>query len=126
MMTLRVDGQTLTYTSGAAAFHKFTWQGSGPHEAQLSVRFGNTDLGFASGEGLWAAFHLFQQANQSTSSGTVQMLEWITSSGKAGQAIKLPSGRPLTVRLDLDLGGAPPIFQRSYLSRMTCVAEIAR
>ena len=43
-----------------AAFKKFTWQGSGAHEAMLSVRFGNTDLGFARGEGLWAAFHLFQ------------------------------------------------------------------
>src|ERR1017187_7114871 len=55
-----------------------------------------------------------------------QMLEWITSSGKASEAIKLPSGRPLTVRIDLDLGAAPPLFQRGYLSRMTCVQEIAR
>ena len=70
MLTLRVDGQTLTYTAGGpAAFKKFTWQGSGTHEAMLSVRFGNTDLGFARGEGLWAAFHLFQKANQSTATG---------------------------------------------------------
>ena len=127
MITLKVDGQTLTYTAGApAAFKKFTWQGSGTHEALLSVRFGSTDLGFASGEGLWAAFHLFQKANQSTPTAAGQMLEWITSSGKASEAIKLPSGRPLTVRIDLDLGAAPPLFQRGYLSRMTCVQEIAR
>jgi type VI secretion system protein ImpL len=127
MITLRVDGQTLSHKAGAAAaFQKFTWRGSGPHEAQLSVRFGNTDLGFASGEGLWAAFHLFQKANQSTPTGAGQLLEWITSSGKVSEAIKLPSGRPLTVRLDLDLGTAPPIFQRGYLSRMTCVADIAK
>jgi type VI protein secretion system component VasK len=90
------------------------------------VRFGNTDLGFASGEGLWAAFHLFQKANQSTATGAGQLLEWITSSGKVSEAIKLPSGKPLTVRLDLDLGAAPPLFQRGYLSRMACVAEIAK
>jgi hypothetical protein len=54
------------------------------------------------------------------------LLEWITSSGKVSEAIKLPSGKPLTVRLDLDLGAAPPLFQRGYLSRMTCVQEIAR
>jgi type VI secretion system protein ImpL len=127
MVNLKVDGQTLSHTSGAAAaFKKFTWQGSGPHEAQLNVRFGNTDLQFASGEGLWAAFHLFQKANQSTATGTVQLLEWITSSGKVSEAIKLPSGKPLTVRLDLDLGAAPPLFQRGYLSRMTCVQEIAK
>jgi type VI secretion system protein ImpL len=127
MVTLRVDGQTLSHKAGAAAaFQKFTWQGSGAHEAQLNVRFGNTELQFASGEGLWAAFHLFQKANQSTPTGAGQLLEWITSSGKVSEAIKLPSGKPLTVRLDLDLGAAPPLFQRGYLSRMTCVAEIAR
>jgi hypothetical protein len=38
----------------------------------------------------------------------------------------LGRGKPLTVRLDLDLGAAPPLFQRGYLSRMTCVAEIAK
>ena len=127
MVTLKVDGQTLSHTAGApAAFQKFTWHGSGTHEAQLNVRFGNTDLQFASGEGLWAAFHLFQKANQSTATGAAQLLEWITSSGKVSEAIKLPSGKPLTVRFDLDLGTAPPLFQRGYLSRMTCVAEIAK
>ena len=29
------------------------------------------------------------------------------SSGKVSEAIKLPSGKPLTVRFDLDLGTAP-------------------
>jgi type VI secretion system protein ImpL len=125
MFTLRMDGQTLTHNAGTpAAFKKFTWQGSGTHEAVLSVRFGNTDLGFAHGEGLWAAFHLFQQATQSTPSSGVQVLDWITTTG--GRPITLPSGRPLTVRIDLDLGSAPPLFLRGYLSRMTCIQEIAR
>jgi type VI protein secretion system component VasK len=127
MLNLRVDGQALAYTAGGpAAFKKFTWQGSGAHEAMLSVRFGNTDLGFARGEGLWAAFHLFQKANQSTSTGAGQLLEWITSSGKGSDAIMLPSGKPLTVRLSLDMGGAPPLFQRGHLAHMTCIAEIAK
>jgi type VI secretion system protein ImpL len=127
MLNLRIDGQALAYTAGGpAAFKKFTWQGSGAHEAMLSVRFGNTDLGFARGEGLWAAFHLFQKANQSTATGTTQLLEWITSSGKGSDAIMLPSGKPLTVRLSLDMGGAPALFQRGYLNHMTCVADIAK
>ena len=125
MFTLRMDGQMLTHNAGTPApFKKFTWQGSGTHEAVLSVRFGNTDLGFAHGEGLWAAFHLFQQATQSTPSSGVQVLDWITTTG--GRPITLPSGRPLTVRIDLDLGSAPPLFLRGYLSRMTCIQEIAR
>jgi len=128
MLTLKLDGQTLTHTAGAAAaFKKFTWQGSGAHEALLSVRFGTQDLGLASGAGLWAAFHLFQLADtQSTGAGGAQVLDWVAKSGKAGQPMLLGSGKPLTVRLDLDLGAAPPLFQRGYLSRMTCVAEIAR
>jgi type VI protein secretion system component VasK len=126
-MNLKVDGQTLVYTAGQpAAFKKFTWQGSGTHEALLSVKFGNQDLGFARGDGLWAAFHLFQQANQSTPTNAGQLLEWIGSSGKGAQSIMLASGRPLTLRLSLDLGAAPPLFQKGYLSRMTCVAEIAK
>lgn len=126
-MNLKVDGQTLVYTAGQpAAFKKFSWQGSGTHEALLSVKFGNQDLGFARGDGLWAAFHLFQQANQSTPTNAGQLLEWIGSSGKGAQSIMLASGRPLTLRLSLDLGAAPPLFQKGYLSRMTCVADIAK
>jgi hypothetical protein len=75
---------------------------------------------------LWAAFHLFQLANQATTTGAGQSLDWIASTGKAGQAIMLPSGKPLTVRLDLDLGAAPPLFQRGYLARLTCVQDIAK
>src|SRR5260370_8852700 len=115
MLTLRVDGQTLAYTAGGpATFKKFTWQGSSTHEAMLSVRFGNTDLGFARAEGLWAAFHLFQKANQSTSTGAGQLLEWITSSGKGSDAIMLPSGKPLPVRPSLAMAAAPPLFHRGY------------
>jgi type VI secretion system protein ImpL len=129
MLTLRLDGQPpLVYKAGTpAAFRKFTWQGSGTHEALLSVRFGTQDLGLANGEGLWAAFHLFQLADtQSTASGGVQVLDWVAKTGRAGQPILLGSGKPLTVRVALDLGTAPPLFQRGYLSRMTCVADVAR
>ena len=110
MLTVKLDGQTLAYTAGTpTAFKKFTWQGSGAHEALLTVRFGTLDLTFARGDGLWAAFHLFQLANtQSTPTNAGQLLEWITSSGKGSQPITLPNGKPLTVRLDLDLGQRRP------------------
>jgi type VI secretion system protein ImpL len=128
MLNLRIDGQTLSYTAGApAAFKKFSWRGSGAHEALLSVRFGTQDLGLANGEGLWAAFHLFQLADtQSAGTGGVQVLDWVAKSGKAGQPMLLGSGKPLTVRLDLDLAAAPPLFQRGYLARMTCIADVAK
>jgi type VI secretion system protein ImpL len=128
MLTVRIDGQTLPYTAGnPAAFKKFTWQGSGTHDALLSVRFGTQDLGLANTEGLWAAFHLFQLADtQSAGAGGTQVLDWIAKSGKAGQPMLLGTGKPLTVRLDLDMGSVPPLFQRGYLSRMACVSEVAK
>jgi type VI secretion system protein ImpL len=129
VMSVRLDGQKLDYTSGGpVAFQKFTWQGSGTHEALMNVRIGTgeDDIEFARDEGLWAAFHLFQKANQSarTLPGTAVLLEWIFNSGK-GSDLKL-RGVVITPRLQLDLGAAPPIFQRGYLSRMTCIQDVAK
>ena len=50
-------------------------------------------------------------------------LEWVIRVGKG--PMLLPNGKPLTVRFTLDMGGAPPVFQRGYFSRMACVAEVA-
>jgi len=36
------------------------------------------------------------------------------------------NGKPVTVQFDLDMGGAPPVFQKGWFSRMSCVAEVAR
>ncbi len=89
------------------------------------MRVDTTDLGFAREDGLWAAFRLFQQATSSTQQSAGQLLVWPVTSGKGGQPVTV-GGQPLTVRFDLDLGQMPPIFQRGYLSRMTCIQEIAR
>jgi hypothetical protein len=38
----------------------------------------------------------------------------------------LPSGKPLTVRFEFDMGGGPQVFQKGYFSRMTCVSNVAK
>jgi hypothetical protein len=38
----------------------------------------------------------------------------------------LPSGNPLKVKFQLDMGGGPPVFQKGYLSKMVCIADVAR
>jgi hypothetical protein len=48
-------------------------------------------------------------------------LEWMIRSSNDPRL----NGKPLTVRFTLDMAGAPPIFQRGYLSRTSCVAEAA-
>jgi hypothetical protein len=35
------------------------------------------------------------------------------------------NGKPLTVRLELDMAG-PALFQKGFFSRLACVAEVAK
>lgn len=122
---LQLDGQTLTYSGGAAAAKQFVWQAQGTHEAKATVRFGGgPDLAWSSNEGLWAVFQFFHKAEQWRQSGSVASLEWVIRIGR--DAVTLPGGKPLTVRFDLDMGGAPPIFQKGYLGRLACVSDVAR
>jgi len=120
-LTLSLDGQTMTGT----APKQFTWPGAATREAKASVKFGGTDLGWSRNEGLWAVFQFFEEAERwQPTSGGAWDLEWVVRAGK--NAMTLPSGKPLTVRFELNMGSAPPVFQKGYLSKLGCVAEIAR
>ena len=122
---LQLDGQTFTYSGGDAAAKQFKWQGTGPHEAKATVKFGGgPDLAWSDNDGLWAIFHFFDKAERWQPSGNGYTLEWVIRIGK--DAVKLPSGAPLTVRFQLDMNGAPPVFQKGYLGRMACVATVAK
>jgi type VI secretion system protein ImpL len=123
-LTLRLDGQTLTTSAANAAPKQFTWPGAGTREAKASVKFGGTDLGWSSNEGLWAVFQFFEEAERWTPAGGSWQLEWVVRAGK--NAMTLPSGKPLTVRFELNMGSAPPVFQKGYMSRLGCVADVAR
>jgi type VI protein secretion system component VasK len=89
------------------------------------VRIGNgPDLTWAAYQGTWAAFRFFDRAEQWQRNGTKYDLAWTIRIGNS--AATLPSGKPLTVRFDLDMGGAPAILQRGYFSGITCTADVAR
>jgi type VI secretion system protein ImpL len=123
-VSLRMDGQSLSYSGGAATAKPFTWQGGGAHEAKATVKFGNgPDLAWSNNEGLWAVFQFFAKAERWQPAGSGYGLEWVIRIGK--DAVTLPGGKPLTVRFDLDMAGAPPVFQKGYFSRMACVADVA-
>lgn len=119
-LTLRIDGQTLTSSASGGASKPFAWPGAGPHEARASVKFGSTDLEWFSSEGLWAVFQFTGQAERSQGN----IFEWVIRAGR--NPMKLPNGNPLTVRIEVDTGAAPPVFQRGYLSSLACVSEVAR
>jgi type VI secretion system protein ImpL len=123
-LTLQLDGQTMTTSAANAAAKQFVWPGTGAREAKASVKFGGTNLGWSSNEGLWAVFQFFEEAERWTPAGGAWDLEWVVRAGK--NAMTLPSGKPLTVRFELNMGSAPPVFQKGYLSHLGCVADIAR
>ncbi len=56
--------------------------------------------------------------------GGAETLDWVIRIGK--DPVKLPGGKPLTVRLTLDMEGGPPLFQPGYFGRIGCPAETAR
>jgi type VI secretion system protein ImpL len=124
-VTLTLDGQVLTSTAAAAVTKDFTWPGAS-HQAKLAGNLGGSDFGFISYDGLWAVFRFFGDADQFQASGNTYTLQWVPRQGQSGQAIKLDSGKSLTLPFKLDLKGAPPIFQKSYLSGFQCVSDVAR
>lgn len=123
---LTIDGQTLTYSSGVPSPKTFTWQAGGPHEVKATIRLGGggTDLTWATYQGTWAVFHFFNRAELWQPNGTKYVLERTIRIGST--PAMLPNGKPLIVRFDLDMGGAPPILKPGFFSGITCTAEVAR
>ena len=57
-------------------------------------------------------------------SGSGYNLEWVVRVG--GKPATLPSGAPLTVRFQLDMGGAPAFFKKGSLAGLRCVSQVAK
>lgn len=124
-LSLRLDGQAATFGASDTTPKRFTWAGGGAHEAKAAVRFaGSTDVTWFDKDGVWAPFHFFTEAEQFQPSGNGYMVSWIIRAGK--EAMKLPNGKPLTVRFELNMEGAPPIFVKGYWRGLKCVGEVAK
>lgn len=121
---LLLDGQSFSYSGGDAPAKQFLWQGAGTHEAKATVKLGGSpDLAWSTNEGLWAIFTFFGKAETWRPAGNGNTLEWVIRIGKNPVML---NGKPLTVRFELDTAGGPPVFQKGYLSHISCVPEIAR
>jgi type VI protein secretion system component VasK len=124
-LTLTLDGQVLKSSGAGGESKDFVWPGPA-HNASMSGSMGGPDLGFVTtDDSLWAVFRFFADADrfQSTSGG--YSLQWVPRQGQAQQPIRI-GGKALTLPFLLDLKGAPPIFQKGYLSGFQCVSEVAR
>jgi len=124
-MTLTLDGQELTSNPAGGQSKDFVWPGAS-HNAGLSAKIGGSDATLVGPDnGLWAVFRFFADADRFQAGGGGYSLEWVPRQGQAQEPMRI-GGKPLTMAYFLDLKGAPPIFQKGYLSGFQCVSEVAR
>lgn len=125
-ISVTLDGQTFSNTGGRQASQQFTWPGN-PPGATMQVKFGAEAFNWPRWEGLWSAFEFFGDSEERAQSGAnMYTLEWILRTGQAQRPVTTGAGQPVSVRLDLDMMGAPPIFRKGYFSGWTCVSDVAR
>ena len=62
-------------------------------------------------------FRFFADADNAPASG-VGVYEWDQKFGLAARTIQV-------VKLDLNMGTAPPVFAKGYFAGLSCVAEVA-
>jgi len=117
-VTLSIEGASFEFPGNAPTPRKFKWPGA-VHEVKLSAKM--KDGGeFASPpyQGPWAVLAFFYDTENWRATGAITSMEWKLRGGREGRVIN-------SIQFELDMNGAPPIFQRGYLSG-ACVAEVAR
>ena len=118
---MNVDGQPFPYTGGNADFKQLTWPGN-QQGVTLTVKSPGGSSFRLQKEGPWGVFHFLADARWQ-SAGPPYSIEVVLSS----QGVTDPvSGKPYTVRFDLDTGGGPPLFRKDYLSSLHCVSTVAK
>ncbi len=117
-ITITLDGQAFTNSSGKVASKQFTWPGN-PPGAKMDVKFGGEPFHWPSFDGLWGTFEFFGDAEERAGH-----LEWMLKTGRSERMVTTASGQPVLVRFDLDM--SPPVFRKGYFSGWACTADVAR
>ena len=119
-LDLSIEGQSFVFPGGAPTFRKFSWPG-GVHEVKLTAKTKDGDISSPASayQGLWAVFIFFDDTENWRQTGATNTLEWKQKVGRTGRVTG-------SIQFELDMNGAPPVFQRNYLSGLACVAEVVR
>ena len=115
-LSLTIDDQTL---AGEGQSKQFTWTGNPSSSAKGTYSTSNSL--FASGQGLWAPFHLMDDAKLVL--GPTPELDWPLEIGQSHRPQTLPDGTPMVIRYELSSG--VQMFRRESLG-MRCPAVGAR
>jgi type VI protein secretion system component VasK len=117
-ISITLDGQTFTNSSGKTASKPFVWPGN-PAGAKMDVQFGGDTFRWPPFDGLWGTFEFFGDAEERAGH-----LEWALKTGKSERMVTTATGQPVLVRFDLDM--SPPVFRKGYFSGWACTADVAR
>jgi type VI protein secretion system component VasK len=121
LLYLSIEGASFDFPGGSPTFRRYSWPG-GVHGVKLTAKtkdggeFGSPPSAY---EGPWAVFAFFYDTENWRPTGATTSLEWKLKVGREGRVIN-------SVQFELDMNGAPPVFQQNYLSGLACVAEVAR
>ena len=122
-VTAAIEGQTLTTSGSSPQSNQFVWPGPGAPGVSISGNVGGTQLNFINIQGPWALFQFFLSADRGQAAGGGYSYEWTPKTGTQPMTV---SGRPVRLRFDLNMGNAPPIFQKGYLASLGCVPKIVQ
>jgi len=119
-MDLSIAGLTLQASGRGGQSRDFMWPGRAPYAVVLRGDLGGSSLDFVSQEGLWSVFQFFGDFDTWDANNN---LSRVLRLGKDPVRVE---GQPLTVRYQLDMKGAPPVFRKGYLSSLRCVPRVAQ
>lgn len=120
-MDLTMNGITLQASGRGGQSRDFMWPGRGPYGVMLSGDLGGSTLNLLRKDGLWSVFEFFGDFDTWDASNNLSM-GFRTSAGP----VTTSEGKPLTVRYQLDMKGAPPVFRKGYLREIRCISTVAQ
>lgn len=109
--SITVDGKKADLGRGPQTF---TWTGTPAH----SVLFEFNDTASFNRSGMWAIFRFFVDAEVAPGGGGY-LITWPVRGGQANQTIA-------NARFNVNLGGAPAVFDRRFMTGMRCVAQVLK
>jgi len=120
---LTIDGTNFTFPGAGGPAQEFTWPGTG-HNVTLSVKMKGGNLhSLPDYADLWAVFEFVTEADYQ-SDGNPTRVRRDLGSGNPKRITKDPvTGKDVTVSFDFIAD--PPVFQKGYFARLSCVSNVA-
>ncbi len=114
-MSLDIDGQQLTATSGQAEGKLFNWPGpAGAQQVLIRVKAG-ANIPFASYEGVWGIFHMLTDADPRPMGSRIIELSKVRRGHGLPESVLDQNNQPIQVRLEVtQLPAGAKVFDRSF------------